>query len=181
MAMNVGTIALLAGAAYLLYKGTQSTAAAPAAAPTTIPPVNPVTPAQTPSPSPAPAPVAGTTAPAAAPGITVAQIYSSLVSALNASTNYPKNPTRFTATPYQFLYYVNQNPAVPSYNSLVAAGLNFQTMFGSDTAPITLATFWGKMAPWFQSTLGMSGLAWMPRFNPMLVPKFMSRSWGKGY
>lgn len=177
--MNAGTLLLLAGAAYLVWQSMQTPAAAAATTPTTIPPVNPVTPPQSPSPSPAPG---SGVVPPTPTGVTAAQVYASLVAALAASVPaYVGNPTTFTATPYQFLYYVNQNPAVPSYNSLVAAGLNFQTMFGNDTAPITLATFWSKMAPWFQTTLGMSGLAWMPRFNPMLVPRFMSRSWGKGY
>lgn len=180
MAMNVAALALLGGAAYLLLKSQQSAAPAPAATPTTIPPVNPVVPA--------PASTGtgrGTGAPRITKpaGITTAQVYQALVASLQQNVPaYAQNPSTFTGTPYGFLYWVNQNPAVPSYDQLVAAGLNFDQMFGnSGNTPITLAQFWAKMAPWFQTSLGMSGLAWMPQFNPMLVPRFMARSWGRGY
>jgi hypothetical protein len=88
-------------------------------------------------------------------------IYSRLVAALTqGNPQFKASPSAFTATPYQFKYFLDQVTQTP-------ASLDFSKMFpgqvdanGNPTATpnLTFGQFWSAMAPWLaQNVPGMTG------------------------
>lgn len=132
---NLLTILLVAGGGYLVYEWflAPSTAAA-----TPTPGATPATPA-------VPAAVAVPSAPTTPAFNSLDQIYARVKAAAPAS-----------ATPDQFNFYLNQQ--LPSGKSAPDPTAVF-TQAGFDrTQPMTIANWWGAVAPWLQSNYGLSGL-----------------------
>jgi hypothetical protein len=98
--------------------------------------------------------------PVVVPFNTPDQIYQRLVTNLNGNPQFKANPSGFTATPYQFKFYLDQVTQVPS-------GLDFSQLFpgqvnsdgsASATPNLTLGQFWSAMAPWLAKNIpGMTG------------------------
>jgi hypothetical protein len=127
------TLLLVAGGGFVLYEMFMKPAAATAPA------------ATTPTPTPTPIPTPTVTLPTVPAFNSLDQIYARVKAAAPAS-----------ATPDQFNFYLNQQ--LPSGKSAPDPTAVFTTAGFDRTQAMTIANWWGAVAPWLQSNYGLSGL-----------------------
>lgn len=132
------TILLVGVGGYLIYEWFIAPSTAAATATPTTPPVTPSLPPPAPGTPPAPAQPAFNS---------LDQIYARIQAAVGTNT---------TQTPDQFNYFLNQQ--LPAGKTAPDPTAVF-TQAGFDrTQPMTIANWWGAVAPWLQTNYGLSGL-----------------------